>query len=99
MSDRHHLSSCNRLDVTDKRRDVVGPLRPRVNVAARSGAVAVTAQVERVRAHAVLRHSSGKPLIPAGVLTKSMYDCEREGARLRPGTVDKPGAIGRCDRT
>src|SRR6267142_5523140 len=99
MSNGYDLRAGDRLDVFDKRRHVVGPLRPRVDVTARSGAVAVPAQVERVRAQAVVRHSLRETLVAAGVLTKPVHDGERGRAGLGPGAIGELRAVGRLDRT
>jgi hypothetical protein len=56
MSERHDLISNLMLDLTHERRHVVCPLRPRVDVAPLTIAFAVTPQVDRVRAHTVIRH-------------------------------------------
>src|SRR5712692_577626 len=98
MSDGHDLSAGDRLDVADKRRDVVDPLRPRVDVTTLPWTFAVAAQVDGVGAHTEVRHSLCEPLITAGVLAKSVHDSERDSAGLRPGAIGELCTVGRLDR-
>ena len=65
-----------------------------------AGALAMTAKVDRERAHSVRCHPSGKALVPPGVLAKAMRYRERyAGPILWPGPVCDLRAVGGFQET
>src|SRR6266851_4579253 len=88
MSKWRHLGARYAFHMLDERRYVVGPLRPGIDVAPLTIALAVTSQVKRKGAHAVIGHSFGEPRIAAGVFAEAVHHGECDvRARFRPRPV------------
>src|ERR1700693_585580 len=99
MSERHHVGARNVFNMLDERRHIISPLRPRIDVAPLTFALAMTPQVERKGAHAMPGHRLREPGITAGMLAEAVYDRKRNvGARLRPRPVGEPCTVSRLDR-
>ena len=95
MSERHHLALNDRGNVFDECQDVIGPLRPRVDVPALARALAVAAKVNSESSHAVVRHALGESLVPPRMLSEAVHHSERDGcASVGPGAVLKLDAAG-----
>src|SRR5712691_3312153 len=98
MSERHHLSTHNPLDVFYERGHVVRPLGPFANVPARARALAMAAQINRKRPEPIPGHRLRESLIPARMVSKAMYDGKRQlSVGFRPRAVRQFGSVGGHD--
>jgi hypothetical protein len=95
MSEWHHFSAHNALEVFHERSHVVRPLRPSPNVAARARALAMAAQVNGECPKPVSRHRLREALVPTRMVAKTMHDRERHlGVGFGPRAVRQLGSIG-----
>ena len=88
MTDGHNFSAGDLFNVRDKGRDVVSPLGPRIDVATLPWTVAMSSQVQRIRAHTVLRHPVRETGVAAPVIAEAVQHCKRDrSALLWPGSI------------
>src|SRR5207248_4902325 len=91
VPDRHDLTLCLPLNMLDELRGVVDELRPVVQVAALSVALAVAPQVHCVGRHPESGHAVGESLISAAVLAESV---DHRKSDVRCSRVPGPCADG-----
>src|SRR5258708_5355241 len=98
MSKRNNLSSDELFYMTHECRHVVGPLRPGIDVPSLSITLAVTPEVERIRAHSMAGHRFRETRVTARVLAEPVHHCKR-GVRVRsrPCPVGELCSISRPD--
>ena len=96
MTNRHHLAVHQGADLLYERCDLIGPLRPRVDVATLAWTLPVTKQIDGEGAHVVHRHPSGEALIPARMLAKTVHDGEGDApSGMWPRPISDLASSGR----